>query len=172
VTPVTVAAEGSAAVNDPAASFVADVAARLAAEGFPRIPAGVLMALMASEEGRLGARELMDELGVSAAAVSGAVKYLAVLGFVRTVTAPGSRRHVYALPDTPWYTQTLTGTSRYRDLAAVLEGHAQGMVGPAALRVGEMADFFRFLDERMPLLYAEWRAVRRAAPAGGPEVTR
>jgi DNA-binding transcriptional regulator GbsR (MarR family) len=147
-------------VSEAAAAFVADVAARLAAEGFPRIPAGVLMALMASEDGRLGTSELMAELGVSAAAVSGAVKYLGVLGFVRTVTAPGSRRHVYALPDTPWYTQTLTGTSRYRDLAGVLEAHAEQLAGSAAARVGEMADFFRFLDERMPLLYAEWREVR------------
>lgn len=160
-------------MNDPAASFVADVAARLAAEGFPRIPAGVLMALMASEEGRLGARELMEELGVSAAAVSGAVKYLGVLGFVRTVTAPSSRRHVYALPDSPWYTQSLMGTPRYRELAGVLEGHAGRLTGSAGARVAEMADFFRFLDKRMPRLYSEWRAGHPGSDRSpGQEVSR
>jgi hypothetical protein len=58
-------------------------------------------------------------------------------------------------------------------MAGVLEDHAGRLAGPAGARVAEMADFFRFLDERMPLLYSEWRAGHPGTDSSpGPDVSR
>jgi DNA-binding transcriptional regulator GbsR (MarR family) len=140
---------------------VADaVAAELAAEGFPRVPAQVLMALMVRPSGSMTAAELADGLGVSPAAISGAVRYLGVLGFVRTTVVPGTRRHVYSLPAVPWYASTLV-QDRYTSMLALLDAGLQDVEqGPARDRLAEMADFFRFLRAEMPLLWERWRASR------------
>ena len=149
-------------MSDPRTDFVVEASARLAGQGFPRVPAGVLMALMATDDGRLGAAELAERLQVSAGAISGAVRYLALLGFVHVATVPGTRRHVYALPDSPWYAESFTNSARFRELARMVQGHVDRMPpgSGAARRIGEMADFFRFLDDRLPALLDEWHARR------------
>ena len=75
----------------------------LADMGFPRMPSRVLMTMMSAEETSLTAGDLAERLGVSAAAISGAVRYLMQMGFVVREPAPGSRRDRYRLPDQPWY---------------------------------------------------------------------
>jgi len=138
------------------------VAAELAAEGFPRLPAQVLMALMVSPTGTMTAAELSAGLGVSPAAVSGAIRYLGVLGFVRVAVVPGTRRHVYSLPAVPWYASTLV-QDRYSSLLALLDDGLRDLEpGTARDRLAEMADFFRFLRAEMPLLWERWRAGREA----------
>jgi predicted transcriptional regulator len=138
------------------------VAAELAAEGFPRVPAQVLMALMVSPTGTLTAAELSGELGVSPAAVSGAIRYLGVLGFVRVAVVPGTRRHVYSLPAVPWYASTLV-QDRYSSLLALLDDGLRDLEpGAVRDRLAEMADFFRFLRAEMPRLWERWRAGREA----------
>ncbi len=136
------------------------VAAELAAEGFPRLPAQVLMALMVSPTGTMTAAELSAGLGVSPAAVSGAIRYLGVLGFVRVAVVPGTRRHVYSLPAVPWYASTLV-QDRYSSLLALLDDGLRDLEpGAVRDRLAEMADFFRFLRAEMPRLWERWRAGR------------
>lgn len=146
--------------------LLADAARELAHQGFPAMPARVVMALTASEEGRLTAEELAAELAASPAAISGAVRYLGTLGFVRAGTVPGSRRHVYSLPRTPWYTATLTRPGVYRDLIELLAAAAERMApgSTARERVEEMVDFFRFFERRLPDLLEEWQRGRAASP--------
>jgi len=145
-----------------AAEFVATVGADLADQVFPRIPAHVLVALTVSESGRLTSADLSAQLGVSPAAISAAVRYLQTLRFVRVVTEPGSRRHVYALGQTPWYTGSLQMAGRYRHLATVIRAASEGLDDrPAArARVKELGAFFDFLERRMPDLLEEWDAER------------
>lgn len=153
--------------SDAYADFVACAATELAAQGFPPMPARVIMALTASEEGQLTAEALAEQLSASPAAVSGAVRYLATLGFLRQTTARGSRRHVYTLPHTPWYTASLTRAGLYRNITELLTSGATEMpAGSAArARIEEMADFFRFFERRIPLLLDEWT---RERAGGGP----
>lgn len=152
-------------------AVAAAVAAELAAEGFPRVPAQVLMALTVRPSGTMTAAELSGELGVSPAAISGAIRYLGVLGFVRVAVVPGTRRHVYSLPAVPWYASTLT-QDRYTSMLALLDGGLRDLEpGPARERLEEMAAFFRFLRAEMPQLWERWRASRDgrddgAAPEG------
>ena len=147
----------------------AAVAAELAAEGFPRLPAQVLMALTAAPSGSLTAAELGEALGISPAAVSGAIRYLGVLGFVRTDVVPGGRRHVYSLPVVPWYASTLR-QDRYAPVIAVVDaGLAEVEPGPARDRLVELVDFFRFLQAEMPRLWDRWAASRRDGTADSDE---
>lgn len=137
------------------------LAAELAASGFPRMPARVIMALTVSAYGRLTASDLAAQLDASPAAVSGAVRYLQTLGFVRASTVPGTRKHLYALPPIPWYATTLT-QDRYGHIVEVLDAaHTELPDGGARERIAEMADFFRFLQTEMPLLWARWKETGR-----------
>lgn len=105
-----------AAVPDPFADFVERASSELAAQGFPRMPARVLMALTATADGKATAEELATRLQASPAAISGAVKYLGVVGFVRNTTIPGTRKHVYSLGDTPWYASSFTRGDIYQQI--------------------------------------------------------
>lgn len=146
---------------DPFAQFVENTAGELVAQGFPRMPANVIMALTASEEGRMTAAELAESLGVSPGAVSGAVRYLSNVGMVRSTTITGTRKHVYALPERPWYTASLTRRDVYGHIVAQLRRDIVRLPpGAARERIEEMADFFEFIDQRMPQLLEEWDNLR------------
>lgn len=101
---------------------------------------------------------------MSAAAVSGAVRYLQTLGFVLRATEPGGRRHVYRLVTAvPWYSGGLSRAAGMRQIAEIL---GEGRVAipadpPAHARIEEMIGFFLFLERRMPELLAEWDQLRR-----------
>lgn len=142
--------------------FAEQMAATLAAAGFPRMAARVMMALMVTESGRLTAEELMERLGVSAAAVSGAVRFLQSISIVRRLTVPGTRRHQYELPSHPWYDAANSQGPLYTQLIGLAETGLAAMPegSNVAERTAEMVDYFRFLRERMPKLGEEWRASR------------
>lgn len=151
----------------PAASAIAAYAdaagGELAAQGFPRVAARVLMAITAAEDGRLTAAELAETLVLSPAAVSGGIRYLVQLGFVRVATVPGTRRHTYSLTELPWYALSNFGDRSQRSAVALERAAALLPPGSAAIeRAADMADFMRFCAERVPALMDEWRAERRA----------
>jgi DNA-binding transcriptional regulator GbsR (MarR family) len=146
------------------ARFIREVGADLANQGFPRMPALVLLALMASESGRMTSAELSAELGVSAAAVSGAVKYLQLVGFIRILTERGGRKHLYSIADTPWYTASLRAAPRFHENEARMRAAAKALATRpgARARIEELADFYAFMGERLPALLEEWNALRAA----------
>jgi DNA-binding transcriptional regulator GbsR (MarR family) len=143
--------------------FAERMASLLIAAGLQRMPARVLMALMTSEDGGLTAQELQDRLGVSAAAISGAAQYLRGISMVRRVPQSGSRRDRYELPDDLWYTASVQADTFYLPMAQLAEAAVDVMDdpdSPRASRIREMADFFRFMQRRLPQLLEEWEAQR------------
>jgi len=140
-------------------------AAVLTAAGFPRMPARVLMALLVADEGRT-ARELGEQLGVSAAAISGAVRYLQSLGIIHRMSRPGSRLDRWEILDDAWYTALAGKNSVYGTFAAVAD-QAVAAIGdpdaPGARRTAEMVAFFRFIEGKMPELLSEWATLRAAS---------
>ena len=143
-------------------------AAMLNAAGMPRMPARVMMALAGSPDEGYTAAELGERLGVSAAAVSGAVRYLVTLRFVQRLSRPGDRRDRYDLVDDSWSGMVAANAPLYGTLADYLDRIAdENRDAPvSAARAHDTADFLRYLAERMPQLAAEWRATREAPPAG------
>ena len=155
-------------VADPFAQFVERASSELAAQGFPRMPARVLMALTATDDGKATAEELATRLQASPAAISGAVKYLGVVGFVRNTTIPGTRKHVYSLGDTPWYATSFTRGEVYTQIENAMRAPLEELPrdeaekrARAITRIEEVADFFAFMRRRLPGLLDEWLAEQR-----------
>ena len=157
--------------------FVDRMAGEFAAEGFPRIPARVLMALTGTPDGRLTAAELAEQAEVSPAAISGAVRYLELLGMVRRMTLPGTRKHLYVLADDdhPWYTGSLSRTAVYDRILRTLRAELEVLPpGPVRDRVIDMESFYAYIQARLPELFTEWRATQTPrdmseAAESGPE---
>ncbi len=98
-------AESTGRGRDPEAvsKFVEGFAAQLVEAGMQRMPARVFAALLASDPGSLTSAELGEQLQVSPAAVSGAVRYLSQQHMVSREREPGSRRERYRVHSDQWY---------------------------------------------------------------------
>lgn len=148
--------------------FLEHFAATLADAGMPRMPARVFAALLADDSARLTAAELADRLGVSPAAISGAVRYLVQLDLVVRESEPGSRRDYYRLLDDVWYEAAL---SRDRMLprweGVAREGMAAlGTDTPAGARMAETLAYFEFIQTEVPAVLKRWRERRGRLRAG------
>ncbi|MFF5172651.1 GbsR/MarR family transcriptional regulator [Micromonospora sp. NPDC000089] len=144
--------------------FVERMAMAFADVGFPRMAARVLFAVMAAD-GPLTAAEIGERLGVSAAAVSGAVRYLTQFGMLIREPVKGSRRDRYRMPDNPWYEATITKTVLYKNFIDIADAGVTALDGPGTPggeRVAEMRDFFRFVQDEIDSLGERWRAHRAA----------
>jgi len=137
-------------------------AAMITAVGFPRMPGRVMMALIAAPAEGYTAAELADRLGVSAAAVSGAVRYLQTLHVVRRVSRPDHRRDHYVIVEDAWYEMMTDNRTIYDRLAGHIDAIGMEHVDDplARSRATEMAEFFRFMARRMPELVDEWESLR------------
>ena len=138
-------------------------AAVLTAAGFPRMPARVLMALLVTDEGGLTASELGEQLGVSAAAISGAVRYLQSLSIIHRRSTPGSRRDRWEIFDDAWYVALAGKNAIYGAVAGIADQAVEAIGDPdaaGARRTAEMAAFFRFIEGKMPELLDEWERLR------------
>ncbi|MDI5938637.1 MULTISPECIES: GbsR/MarR family transcriptional regulator [unclassified Micromonospora] len=148
--------------------FVERMAMAFAEVGFPRMAARVLFTVMSADD-PLTAAEIGERLDVSAAAVSGAVRYLTQFGMLVREPVKGSRRDRYRLPDNPWYEGTITKTGIYKNLIDLADGGVDALNGRGTVageRVSEMRDFFVFVQEEIDSLGERWRA-RRAATGHG-----
>ncbi len=138
--------------------YIERFATVLVAAGFPAMPARVFVALLVTDSGRLTAAELAQELRVSPAAVSGAVRYLIQLGLVHKERVPGSRRDYYRMPDDIWHNMLrLRDQVMLRWTALIREGiDLVGPRTPAGQRLAEHAAFFEFVAKELPEVLARW----------------
>lgn len=155
---------GGAGGVHPGAGPAEQAAAMMTAAGMARMPARVMMALVGSPDEGYTAAELAERLGVSAAAVSGAVRYLQSMRMIGRISRPGDRRDRYDLADDAWQGVVAGNAPMYLRLAELMEAIAdENEAAPASVaRARETASFLRFLAERMPQLAEEWRAARNA----------
>lgn len=142
--------------------FVEDFALHLSDSGLPRMAARTFSVLLASEDGSLTAREIGERLDVSAAAVSGAVRYLERVSMCRRRRLPGERVDRYVVEEETWFRAMVTQTAMLETLVTSLgEGRAAVPHGSAtAARLDEVRDFFSYLAEEMPKLIDHWQARR------------
>lgn len=83
--------------------FVESFAAQLVEAGMQRMAARVFAALLSSDSGAMTSTELGEQLRISPAAVSGAVRYLSQQHMVAREREPGSRRERYRVHSDQWY---------------------------------------------------------------------
>jgi DNA-binding transcriptional regulator GbsR (MarR family) len=147
--------------------FVERISRFLADWGFPPMAARVLITMTVSEEDAVTAADLAEQLGVSPAAISGAVRFLTQMGMVRRDPVPGSRRDLYRMVSDDWWELTLTKGNLFKVMADMVE-EGIAAVGPetrAGQTMTEMHDYFAFLNAELPLLVDKWRAQRGSSDA-------
>ncbi len=144
--------------------FVERFASVLAESGFPRMPARVFAALLASESGRLTAAELTATLQVSPAAISGAMRYLVQINLASRETAPGSRREHYRVHSEVWYEAIARKDQVLGRVETSLRDGVEilGRGTAAGARIAETLAFFEFMQQELPAMLEKWRA-RKAA---------
>jgi hypothetical protein len=133
--------------------------------GFPRMAARVLLTMMAADEESLTAGDLAERLGVSAAAISGAVRYLQHLGMLSREPVPGSRTHRYRLPDDVWYETSINKRGALASVATLADEGVRSLGGPdtpSGRRIEQMRDFYIFIDEALVDLMKKWETERNA----------
>ena len=139
-------------------AFVERYAAVLTESGFPRMPARIFVALLASERGRLTAAELAEVLHSSPAAISGGVRFLTQNFLASREREPGSRRDVYVVHDDALMESTVNRTPLVARWAAQLrEGlNAVGPDSPAGRRVKLNLEFAEFVLDEMEGMVKRW----------------
>jgi len=144
--------------------FVERFAAGLVEAGMPAMPARVFSALLATDSGRLTAAELATQLDASPAAISGAVRYLVLVGMISRERVPGSRRAVYAVLDDVWYEVSVRQDQAVtRWASAAREGiEVLAPDTPAGRRMADTLDFILFIQQEMAEIMPRWRAHQAA----------
>jgi predicted transcriptional regulator len=145
--------------------LVERIAGRLVSLGMPRMPARVLVTILASPDGALTAAEIGKRLSVSPAAVSKAVQYLLQTHLAHREYVPGSRRDLYRVGD-DHYAELMTFRAQLLklmgdDLAEAAEALG-GTDTPAGARVDELRDFYQTAMDEALTFYDRWRAKRDA----------
>jgi predicted transcriptional regulator len=145
---------------EPAAEFIERFSAAMVESGMPRMSARVFALLLCRDDGAATAGELSSELQASAAAISGAVRYLIQVHLVARTHRPGDRRDVYRLLGDNWY--EMVG-NREREMAewAHLSREGGALVGPdtrAGRRLNETARFFDYLGREWAALMERWHS--------------
>jgi len=146
------------------ARFVERFAAEMTAAGMQRMASRVFAALLASETASMTSAELAEQLRISPAAVSGAIRYLAQVGMVSRERDPGTRRDRYVLHNEFWY-ETFTRRDQILTRWETLLREGTDTLGPdttAGRRIAETADFFAFLHDEMAGIMDRWRAHKAA----------
>ena len=143
-------------------AFTERMGAVMFESGFPRMPARVFAALLASDSGRMTAAELADQLKASPAAISGAVRYLAQISLVARERESGSRRDHFVLHDDVFLELM---TQEIRSLTRWEQGLQQGIgdLGgdtPAGRRLTDTVEYFQFLRGELTGMIERWRQRR------------
>jgi hypothetical protein len=149
--------------DDAQAHFIEAFGLLLAEAGMPRMAARAFAAILSDDARGLTAGELGRRLGASAAAISGAVRYLTKVGMVRKVREPGARVDQYGLGDDVWYELLVERDAMLTRWERTLaEGAAALGDGPGAQRLRDSQEYYAFLREELAGLGARWRARRES----------
>jgi DNA-binding transcriptional regulator GbsR (MarR family) len=142
--------------------------AALADAGLPSLPSRVFSALLMDDDGRMTSAELTDLLGVSAAAVSGAVKYLGHLQMIRRERERGSRRDVYVVDDDAWHDTMVNNTRLYAPMTDALDRAIDRIPAdaPERHRLELTREFLLFVTREMQLLAERWERHKRTLRRG------
>jgi DNA-binding transcriptional regulator GbsR (MarR family) len=139
--------------------FIEHISMTFADLGFPRMAARILFVIMCAEEDSLTAAQIAERLGISPAAVSGAVRYLVQIRLVHRAPVPGSRRDTYRLPDDAWYEASVLKSALYKIFSELAQEGVAALGGEstdAGARMAQMRDYFEFIHNELPTLLDRW----------------
>ncbi|MBO0844311.1 MAG: MarR family transcriptional regulator [Nocardioides sp.] len=145
------------------AAFVERLGGALTSAGMARLPSRIFAAVLVDEDGRMTAAEIGEALGVSPAAVSGAVRYLDGVGMVRRERERGSRRDIFVVDDEAWHDTLLQADNIYAPMIAALGRGIEDLPpdDPAHHRLEVSREFMRFLLDELHGINDRWIARRK-----------
>lgn len=143
--------------------FVERMASALHQGGLARVPSLVFSALLVDDDGRMTSAELAETLHLSAASISGAVRYLEQIGMMRRERERGSRRDVYVVEEDAWHAALLRRDQVYGPMIAALTAGLTAVDPdtPAHRRILVTREFMAFINEEMQALADKWDVRRR-----------
>ncbi|OEV27938.1 MarR family transcriptional regulator [Streptomyces nanshensis] len=150
--------------DETASAFVERFAADMTEAGMQRMASRVFACLLASDDGSLSSAQLAERLRISAAAVSGAVRYLSQVHMVSREREPGSRRELYRVHENVWYEALLDRDQIITRWTSTLRSGEQslGPDTPAGRRIRETHDLLEFLQGELSAMLTRWRAQHAA----------
>jgi hypothetical protein len=143
--------------------YVERFALVLSEAGLPRMPARVFAYALADDAERYTAAELARGLGVSLAAISGAVRHLIQLGYLARERLPGHRTDTYRVYDDDVWGSIIMQNDRVLDGYEQAAAEGADLLGdtPGGRRLRETAEFFAFMRAEQPRLIERWHEHRR-----------
>jgi DNA-binding transcriptional regulator GbsR (MarR family) len=140
--------------------WIEEFAGFMVLSGIPRMPARVLVCLMADDRGALTSAELSERLKISPAAVSGAIRYLTTVHMVRRTRQPGSRREIYQVDRDVIYQASIGQVPLLARWEEMLRDGIRtlGAETESGQRLAESAEFIHFVTQEMDGLLERWDA--------------
>lgn len=145
--------------DDEVAAFIEGFALSLTEAGMQRMASRMFGALLVTDDGRLTAKEVAEQLKVSPAAVSGAVSYLTQTKLITRVREPGDRVDHYSVGDQPWFETLMARTDSIENMIDWMRRGSAALTpgSPAQIRMDETREFFEYLCEELPRIIDRWR---------------
>ena len=138
-------------------------AAVLAAAGFPKMPARVLMALTVADAGGLTAQELAKSSASARRRFPGRCATCRPSATCGALRRPAAGETATSCLPISAYGASFRKSPLFDSLASLLDRAVEAIddpTSPASIRSEEMARFYRFLGTRMPSLLDEWEEIR------------
>lgn len=129
--------------------------------GLPRMAARVFAYVLAEDSDRYTAAQLAEGMGVSRAAISGAVRPLVQSGLLAKEREPGGRADVYRVYDEDvWAAIARARAPGLRRWAEAIEEGIElvGRDTRGGRRLRQSQAYFLFMAEEFPRLIDEWHA--------------
>ncbi|WP_168801722.1 GbsR/MarR family transcriptional regulator [Glycomyces buryatensis] len=142
--------------------YVERFAAILVESGMQRMSARVFAYILADDEVTYTAAEIAEGLGISLAAVSGAVRELTTAGLLIKARRASTRADVYRLNDDDIWGSVMLDRSPIIDhyRAVAIEGVRTLPPGPGRDRLEQTVDFMEFMLSEMADMREKWNAYR------------
>jgi DNA-binding transcriptional regulator GbsR (MarR family) len=134
--------------------------------GVPRMPARVFAYILAEDRDRYTAAELADGLGVSPAAISGAVRYLTQTRLVVKERRPTGRGDVFRVVDGDVWGTIMSARMPLMDHYVESLEKAVALLEPGSpgrARIEETREYFAFARDGMADLVERWARSRGEA---------
>jgi DNA-binding transcriptional ArsR family regulator len=143
--------------------YVEQFASVMADSGMQRMSARVFTYVLVDDAETYTAAEIADGLGISLAAVSGAVRELLAAGLLIKGRRPSTRADIYKLNDEDIWGSIMLDRrgylNRYQDIA--LFGIETLPEGPGRDRLIQTAAFMEFMKVEMALMREKWNDRRK-----------
>jgi DNA-binding transcriptional regulator GbsR (MarR family) len=150
--------------DDAVRWFVEQFALLLADSGLPRMAARVFAYLLAGDREKHTVGQVAAGLGMSPAAVSGAVRHLSQAGLVIKDREPGASADSYRVYEDAWQViavRTVDSVDRAVDVLSASVERLDQETAAVSDGVREALEFYRFWSGELPATMERWREHRR-----------